>query len=166
MLSADRTSTESLSMPENNLTMIGWRERVDLPDWDVRRIRAKIDTGARTSAIDVAQIEYLENDRVRFEVVVRDRPTRVTKWIEADTVRHSVVKPSSGERQKRVVCLTTLGIGGIDHEIELSLVCRRGMLCRMLIGRTALAGVFCVDPSRKYIMTDMTATAPGREIKP
>ncbi|NNF44794.1 MAG: ATP-dependent zinc protease, partial [Phycisphaerales bacterium] len=124
-------------MPNHELTMIGWRERVDLPDWGVRRIRAKIDTGARTSAIDVAQIETLADDRVRFEVVVRDRPRRVTKWIEADTARQSVVKPSSGERQQRVVCRTTMGIAGIEHEIELSLVCRQGMLCRMLIGRTA-----------------------------
>lgn len=134
-------------MPDSDLAMIGWRERVDLPDWDVRRIRAKIDTGARTSAIDVPNIEHLPDGRVRFEVVVRNHPKRVTKWVDAATVRRSVVKPSSGERQERVVCRTTLGIGGIEHEIELSLVCRRGMLCRMLIGRTALAGVFCVDPS-------------------
>ena len=133
--------------------MIGWRERVDLPEWGVRRIRAKIDTGARTSAIDVAQIEFLNDDRVRFEVVARTRPERVTKWIEADTVRESVVRPSSGERQRRVVCSTTMSIAGIEHEIELSLVCRRKMLCRMLIGRTALAGVFAVDPSRTYLLT-------------
>ncbi len=140
--------------PDNrHLTMIGWRERVDLPDWGVRRIRAKIDTGARTSAIDVARMEDLPNDRVRFEVVVRARPRRVTKWIEAEKSRETIVKPSSGERQQRVVCRTTLGIAGIEHEIELSLVCRRRMLCRMLIGRTALAGVFSVDPSRMYVLT-------------
>jgi hypothetical protein len=150
-------------MPSNDLTMIGWRERVDLPEWGVRRIRAKIDTGARTSAIDVAQIEPLAEDRVRFEVVVRDRPERVTKWIEADTARQSVVKPSSGERQQRVVCRTTMGIAGIEHEIELSLVCRKGMLCRMLIGRTALAGVFSVDPSRKYVLTAAKKTTAEGE---
>jgi len=147
-------------LPSNELTMIGWRERVDLPEWGVRRIRAKIDTGARTSAIDVAQIEKLANGRVRFEVVVRDRPARVTTWIEAETTRRSVVKPSSGEPQRRIVCRTTMAIAGIEHDIELSLVCRRGMLCRMLIGRTALAGVFAVDPARKYVLTSPKQATP------
>lgn len=151
-------------MPGHNLTMIGWRERVDLPDWGVSRIRAKIDTGARTSAIDVAQIESISDSRVRFELVVRNRPKRVTKWIEAETARESVVKPSSGERQQRVVCCTMMAIAGIEHEIELSLVCRHGMLCRMLVGRTALAGVFGVDPSRKYILTAPKRSAPKREV--
>mgnify|MGYP002625432361 FL=1 len=82
---------------EDDLTRIGWRERVDLPDWGLRRVRAKIDTGARTSAIDVAQIEELEDGRIRFEVVSRTRPKRVTRWVEAYPVRRSVVRPSSGE---------------------------------------------------------------------
>lgn len=153
-------------MPENGLVMIGWRERVDLPEWGVRRLRAKIDTGARTSAIDVARIERLPDDRVRFEVVVRARPERLTKWIEADTARHSIVKPSSGERQQRVVCVTTMSIAGHQHEIELSLVCRQGMLCRMLVGRTALVGVFSVDPSRTYILTPRRRRPASPEIDP
>lgn len=150
-------------MTNNDLTMIGWRERVDLPEWGVRRIRAKIDTGARTSAIDVAQIEQLDGDRVRFELVVRTRPERVSKWIEAEMVRETVVKPSSGQRQQRIICRTIMRIADIEHEIELGLVCRRKMLCRMLVGRTALAGVFSVDPSRKYIVTKAKRPARKRE---
>lgn len=150
-------------MSNNELTMIGWRERVDLPEWGVRRIRAKIDTGARTSAIDVEQVVELSGDRVRFELVIRDRPTRVTRWVEADMVRQTVVKPSSGEPQQRIVCQTTMAIAGIEHPIELSLVRREGMLCRMLVGRTALVGVFAVDPSRKYILTP--ARPHGRKTK-
>lgn len=136
---------------EKQLTMVGWREQIALPDWGISRIRAKIDTGARTSAIDVASIEHLEDGRVRFEVVRRLRPERRTKWIEADPVRTTITKPSSGHRQERVVCRTTIRIGTVEREVEVSLVCRKGMLCRMLVGRSALAGVFCVDPSRKYL---------------
>jgi hypothetical protein len=98
-------------------------------------------------------------------VVVRDRPKRVTQWIEAETERESRVKPSSGKPQQRVVCKTAMGIAGIEHEIELSLVCRKGMLCRMLIGRTALAGVFAVDPSRKYVLTAARKKKPRSENK-
>ncbi len=137
----------------STLPIIGWRERVDLPDWHLRRVRAKIDTGARTSAIDVAQIEHLRDGRIRFEVVGRTHPVRRTRWVEATPVRTSIVKPSHGEAQERPVCLTRVRIGEIEREIEISLVCRSGMLCRMLLGRSALEGVFCVDAGRKYLLT-------------
>lgn len=143
-----------------DLVCIGWRERVSLPDWNLRGVRAKIDTGARTSAIDVAQYELLEGDRVRFEVVSRVKPTRHTKWIESTLVRISRVKPSNGELQERIICQTRMQLGPYEHDIELGLVCRQGMLCRMLIGRTALAGRFVVDAQRKYIVTPRTKTNP------
>ena len=131
--------------------VVGWREFVDLPEWGIDGVRAKIDTGARTSAIHVAAIEHMGDDRVRFEVVIRERPTRETRWVEAELVRESVVKPSSGEAQSRPVVLTRISIGGREHEAELSLVCRAGMLCRMLVGRKALEGTFVVDPGRTHV---------------
>lgn len=139
------------------LPIVGWRERVDLPDWGLRRVRAKIDTGAKTSAIDVARIEHLGDDRVRFEVVARVTPQRRTRWVEAPLARTSRVKPSSGDPRERVVCVTRLRLGDLEQEIELGLVCRQGMLCRMLIGRTALAGHFLVDSSQKYLLTSPRA---------
>ena len=145
-------------MPEHKTT-VGWREMVDLPEWGVRRIRAKIDTGARTSAIHVAEIEELPQGRIRFEVVVRERPARKTVWVEADAVRESTVKPSSGQRQNRPVVRTTMRIDTVEHPIELSLVCRKGMLCRMLVGRTALGDDILVDPSQRYLRT----RPPGRK---
>lgn len=131
--------------------VVGWREYVDLPEWGIRHVRAKIDTGARTSAIHVAAIEEMGADRVRFEVVVRERPERKTKWVEGELVRESVVKPSSGEAQARPVVRTRIRIGDREHEAELSLVCRAGMLCRMLVGRKALEGTFVVDPGRTHV---------------
>mgnify|MGYP006266703527 CR=1 FL=1 len=138
-------------MPDG-VRLIGWRERVDLPDWGLRNVRAKIDTGAKISAIDVAQIEELGDGSLRFEVVYRLTPTRRTKWVTASPSRRSVVKPSHGQTQDRHVCLTRLVMGGVEQEIELSLVCRQAMLCRMLIGREALEGRYAVDPSRKYLL--------------
>lgn len=138
---------------QSTLPIVGWRERVDLPGWGFNRIRAKIDTGARTSAIDVARIEELPGGRIRFEVVSRVRPTRKTRWVEATPVRVSTVKPSSGEPQQRYVCRTRVRLGPVEREIEIGLVCREGMLCRMLLGRTALEGAVLVDVSSKYILT-------------
>lgn len=145
-------------MTETNLPTVGWRERVDLPDWGFKRVKAKIDTGARTSAIDVAQIEELPGGRIRFEVVSRVTPSRKTRWVEAKPIRTSTVKPSSGEPQQRYVCLTRVRLGDIEREIEVSLVCRAGMLCRMLLGRTAVEGAVLVDPARKYLVTSRTRT--------
>ena len=133
--------------------VIGWREKVDLPEWGLLRVRTKIDTGARTSAIDVADIEELGGDEVRFRVVYHHDPERITRWIHARTVRKSTVKPSHGETQCRYVCETLVRIGDIERRIEISLVSRRGMLCRMLLGRSGLDGLL-VDATRKYLMTE------------
>ncbi|MBC8366485.1 ATP-dependent zinc protease [bacterium] len=140
---------------------MGWRERVDLPEWGVTRIKAKIDTGARTSAIHVSTLSELEDGQVRFEVVLREGFSRKTTWVTAKPVRRTMIKSSSGHRQERLVFCTKMKIGEIEREVELTLVSRKGMLCRMLVGRTALAGVL-VDPRRIYLAT----RAPGKALKP
>lgn len=144
------------------LPIVGWREYVDLPDWDLKRIRAKIDTGARTSVIDVDHVEELKDGRIRFQVVYRLKPTRRTRWVTATPVRTSNVRPSHGVRQTRYVCKTRFRIGEVEREIEISLVSRKKMLCRMLLGRTALAKLVQVDPSRSYLLSKR-ATPPRRK---
>lgn len=137
----------------DNPIVIGWREKIDLPEWGLKRVRAKTDTGARTSAIDVADIEEIGDDEIRFRVVYHHDPEQVTKWIHAKVIRESTVKPSHGETQQRYVCETLIRIGEVERRIEISLVSRKGMLCRMLLGRTALDGIL-VDATRKYVLTD------------
>jgi len=128
--------------------VIGRREVVSLPEWGVR-LRAKVDTGARTSALDVDEIELLPGGRVRFAVVLRrDRSRRVR--VEERVSRVARVRPSSGVSQKRYFVETTLRLGAVEKRVEISLVPRRGMLCRMLLGRTSLAGDFLVDPDAVY----------------
>lgn len=133
---------------------IGWREFVALPDWGIDRVRVKTDTGARTSAIHVVDYEELDDGTARFDVVVRERPKRKTIHVRAPLVREAIVKPSSGKRQRRPVVKTTLYLGGVEKQIEITLVCRKGMLCRMLLGRTALGNDFVVDASKKYLVSD------------
>lgn len=129
--------------------VLGWREFIDLPEWGVTRLRAKIDTGARTSAIHVEDLEELPDGRVRFDVIVSEKPLK-TVTVEAEPVRRTTVKPSSGQRQKRLVFRTTMVVGPLEREIELSLVSRESMLNRMLVGRKALPPHVLVNPNRTY----------------
>jgi len=146
-------------------TVIGWREYISLPGWGIRKVRAKIDTGAKTSAIHVREIIPMRDGKIRFEVVTRERPRRKIIWVTARPVRQSVVKSSHGLRQSRFVCRTELRLGAVSKQIEISLVCRKGMLCRMLVGRSAIDEHFVVDPSRKYIFESPDKTTDQKSRK-
>lgn len=138
--------------------IIGRRERVSLPDWGIRRVLAKIDSGARTSALHVDNIVDLPGERVRFEVVLSLTNPAQRVPIEADLSRVTRVRPSSGKQHERHVVRTRIRIGAVEREIEISLVSRAKMLCRMLLGRTALDGLL-IDVSRKHILSSRTRAA-------
>jgi len=136
--------------------VLGWREWVSFPEWGIHRVRAKVDTGARTSAIHCSHIEHVGEDRVRFRVILsRKHPDR---WVavEAPLARRTVVKPSSGDRHERVVVEAVVKIGEVEKTIEVTLAEREGMLLRMLLGRTAIRPEFVVDPSLRYVQLKPT----------
>lgn len=130
---------------------IGWREFVDLPDWGLTKVRAKADTGARSSAIDVALVEELPHNRVRFEVVLdrKDPSSRVS--LEAEISRRSRVRSSFGDHHDRLFVKTLLLLAGSTFEIEVGLVSRKNMACRMLLGRRDIEKRFLVDAGRRYL---------------
>lgn len=129
--------------------VIGWREVVRLPEWGIKAVEAKIDTGARTSAIHVGEVHRLPRGRVRFDVVLSRKDPVWTVPVETDVVRVTRVRSSTGHAQERVVVATDMRVGHVTRRIELTLVCRRHMLCRMLLGRTALEG-FLIDVGIKH----------------
>lgn len=139
--------------PSDHREIIGWREYVSFPEWGVNKIEAKIDTGARTSAIHVKDVVRLKGNRVRFHLVTRrgrrDKPERSVE-VKADLVRTTRVRSSIGQVQERYVVSTLVRIGGVRRRIELSLVCRNRMICRMLLGRLALNG-FLIDAASRYV---------------
>jgi hypothetical protein len=139
-------------MSGRELQVIGWNEYVDLPDWGISRLRAKVDTGARTSALHVENIEELGRGRIRFEVVLhrlkRDRRVRVETRVE----RRGRVRSSTGHQETRPFVRTTLRLGDAEHEIELSLVDRERMIHRMLLGRSALEHHYLVDVGRRALL--------------
>lgn len=140
---------------------IGYAEYVELPDWGIPRLRAKTDTGARTSALHVDTIERLPKNRVRFEVVVAAKDGGRRVWCEAPIVRVSNVRSSNGVPDERYIVSTTLRLGGIEKEIEVSLASRTGMIYRMLLGRRAIAHDYLVDPGRRYV----ASTPPKKKQK-
>ncbi|MDX1429454.1 MAG: RimK/LysX family protein [Rhodothermales bacterium] len=131
--------------------VVGWREFVSLPEWGIRSIRAKLDTGARTSALHVENLELLTDGTVRFEVVPGGDLTKRVPVV-AELTRVTRVRPSTGKLQRRYVVSTVMRLGTVEKVIQLSLVSRRRMLCRMLIGRRALEDDFLVDPNSKYVL--------------
>jgi len=132
--------------------VIGWNEYVDLPEWGVRGLRAKVDTGARTSAIHVENIEELPRGRVRFDVVLhrkqRDRRVHVLTRV----VRRARVRSSSGHYSTRIFVSTPMLLGGVERDIELSLVDREKMIFRMLLGRAALGAPFLIDAGHRVAL--------------
>jgi len=132
---------------------IGWRERVNLPEWGVFGLAAKIDTGARTSAIHVENIELAGENGIKFDVILSRKQMHRRVSVTTDWVRRARIRSSSGEVQERYVVSTLLVLGGIEKRIELSLVSRQKMLCRMLLGRSALGDDFSIDAGEKYLTT-------------
>jgi hypothetical protein len=138
-------------VPHKKKRTIGWRERVAFPDWKIAGIQAKIDTGARTSALHVDEVSELPGDRIRFNVVLNRKQPAKKVTVEAKVVRTTRVRSSSGHQQKRYVVEAKIKIGPVTKVIETSLVSRANMTCRMLIGRKALEGDFLVDASKRYV---------------
>lgn len=133
--------------------VLGWREWVGLPGWGVAHLKAKIDTGARTSSLHAFDLDWFERDGqpwVRFEIHPWQRSTTDAVVAEAAVESTRDVRSSSGEIDHRPVVRAPLSIAGHDVDAEITLTRRDEMGFRMLIGREAIRGRFLVDPSVSY----------------
>ncbi len=145
-------------MAENypdDLIWIGWREWISLPELGIDRIKAKVDTGARTSALHAFKIETLRDngrDRIRFCIHPLQRRTDIEQSCTADLVDIRNVMDSGGHREMRYVIITPVMIGDIRWPIEITLTDRDIMNFRMLLGRTAMRGRIVVNPGTSYLL--------------
>jgi hypothetical protein len=135
------------------LPIIGWREWVSLPALGVPKIKAKIDTGARSSSLHAYDVQVFERDGksfVRFEVHPIQRSKRETIVVEAPVLEFRKVRSSSGHAHRRPVIVTTVEALGQSWCIELTLANRDAMGFRMLLGREAVRGRMLVDALKSY----------------
>ncbi len=134
---------------------IGWREWVALPDLRVKAIKAKIDTGARTSALHAYRIEPFRRAGalwLRFQLHPIQRSEAMKVACEARAVDERAVRNSGGGVERRYIIRTLLKIGEQSWPIELALAHRAQMGFRMLLGRTALEGRALIEPGRSYLL--------------
>ncbi len=131
-------------MVTSELPCIGWREWVYLPSLDIGPISAKIDTGARTSALHAYDIRVADG-RVAFKVHTIQGRDDFFVAAEAELVEERAVRDSGGKATVRPVIRVPLRMGGQEYDVEVTLIDRQDMTFRMLIGRTALSGRFVVD---------------------
>jgi hypothetical protein len=134
------------------LMIVGWREQVSLPELGIAAIPAKIDTGARTSALNAQVIETFDRgglSHVRF----------VARWpgherlCEAPVVDCRTIRSSNGDLQQRIVIKTPLRIGTLTVTAEITLADRSEMQLPMLVGRTALRRRMVVDSSHSWLQS-------------
>ncbi len=133
--------------------LLGWREWVALPHLAIPAIRAKIDTGARTSALHVdAQWRFVEGGApwVGFRLTPGLHDPAAIESV-AQVLDERVVRDSGGKRSTRVFLHTQLALAGCERDIEINLTDRAGMRFPMLLGRTAIAGMFMVDPAVSFL---------------
>lgn len=144
-----RTHGPGRGTPEH----LGWREWVALPDLGVEAVKAKLDTGARTSSLHAFAIKRFELDgvpMVRFEIHPHQRSSEDERVVEAPMLEERWIRNSGGERELRPVIETTVRIGERQWTIELTLSRRDQMGFRMLLGRQALRGWAVVDPGKSF----------------
>ena len=146
-----RTGTKAAKPPK---PVIGWREWVAIPELGVAQVKAKVDTGARTSALhafDIRGFKRRGRRMVRFRVHPIQRSVEETVEAEAVLLDQRVVRSSMGKEQFRRTIRVEVTVAGLTFPIELTLTSRDSMGYRMLLGRQALQGRFLVDPSRSYL---------------
>ena len=138
------------------LIPIGWREWVSLPELGIRRIKAKIDTGARTSALHACSVEMMETTQKKKVCFIirpysRHSSKKIIKCI-AELIDIREITDSGGHKERRCVIKTPIVIGKQCWPIEITLTSRDNMRFKMLLGRTALKQRFIVDPSHSYLI--------------
>ena len=147
-------------MPSRRMTIkdnlrVGWREWVRLPELRVGAIKAKIDTGARTSALHAYSIEPFERDDepwVRFQIQPMQRSDAFRVSCEARLVDERQFRNSGGQVERRYIIETVLSLGDTSWPIELALTNRDEMGFRMLLGRTALKRRVVIEPGRSFLL--------------
>jgi hypothetical protein len=138
---------------KRQLDSIGWREWVSFPELNIETIKAKIDTGARTSALHVSNIKInRQSNKVSFTIHPAQRQHDPVIKATALMVDERPIKSSNGESSIRPVIKTELKVGTQVYDIELTLVNRDVMGFRLLLGRSAVKNHYLVNPGQSFLL--------------
>ncbi len=143
---------DGLGTPKKRV--IGWREWLALPELGIGRIKAKVDSGARSSSLHAVDVQRWENDGkdwVKFRVYPIQRSHGNPIEVSAPVLDFREVRSSSGEAETRPVIRTAVRLCGQQWPIDLSLTNRNEMGFRMLLGREAIRGRFLLDAGGSYL---------------
>ena len=143
------------------LMTVGWREWVLLPDLGLPHIKAKIDTGAKTSCLHAFSVEPFEKNGkewVRFGIHPHQNDVDTEVYSEAEVTDKRMVSDSGGHKEERYVITTELMIDEHCWPIEITLTNRDTMLFRMLLGRTAMKNKIIVNPAKSFLLGKLTTT--------
>lgn len=145
-----------------SLLVLGWREWLSLPELGIGPLRAKLDTGARSSALHVDTLEEFWRDGVhcvRFSLRLgRRHPHEI--HCEAPSTDRRAVTDTGGHRTERWFIRTQVALAGVSFDMDVNLTDRRHMLFPLLLGRSALSGRFAIDPARSHTLPRPPATTP------
>jgi hypothetical protein len=151
--------------PRSQPIVIGVAECVDIPAWEIQGLPAKVDTGARTSALHVENLRELRGGQVRFDVPIAPGHPERRVTVHARVTRRGRVRSTSGELKPRVFVSVRIRLGPVERLVELGLVDRGQMQFPMLIGRSAIARAFLVDVSRTYLVTGKPKSRRQRQLQ-
>ncbi len=144
-----------------NKHTLGWREWVELPDLAIGPIKAKVDTGARTSALHAVNVDLFERDeQIWVSFVFENEDGSLGDLNETPVLEFRDVTNSGGQSESRPVIQTPVKLGTVYKMVELTLTQRDNMVYRMLLGRTTLSSDFIVAPSESFVLGG-TDTEPG-----
>jgi len=148
--------------PGAGTAVLGWKEHVVLPEWGLR-LRGKLDTGARSSALHVTAMEEMGDHAdpttggrlpvVRFDVVLGRKTNPVHHEVTAPIIGHKIVRDTGARAETRPVVRTRIVCGPLDTIADVTLTDRTGMNFRMLLGRLTLEHRVLVDPAHGYLVT-------------
>ena len=136
-------------------SLLGWQEWCALPQLHIPYIKAKIDTGAKTSALhafNIREFQHHEQKWIQFDIHPLQANHRISKQCRAEVIDEREVISSTGHKEHRYVIKTTLLLGLLSYPSELTLSNRDPMKFRMLLGREALHNKCVVDPAHTLLL--------------
>lgn len=160
-------------MRRPDLPVLGWKEQASLPDLAIPRLRVKLDTGARSSALHVEDLQTIDEHEVDgerlpilgFTVLVGSRDDPERRRVEVPAFGWRTVRDTGAKAERRPLIRTRVICGPVDTVADITVTSRHGMNFRMLLGRLALEGRCLVDPQHGYLHTPRPPRRSARDAR-